>query len=80
MTPQAAELGITHRSCRLLAGRLRNAGTPVSHATVARVWRHFRIQPRRFGRFKLSADPELEAKVRDIIGLYLKPDQAIVLC
>jgi len=27
LTPQAAELGITYRSCRLLAGRLRNAGT-----------------------------------------------------
>jgi hypothetical protein len=31
--------------------------------------------------FKFSTDPELEAKVADIIGLYLAPpENAIVLC
>ena len=31
--------------------------------------------------FKFSTDPELEAKVRDVVGLYLNPpDKAIVLC
>ena len=32
-------------------------------------------------RFKFSTDPELEAKVRDVVGLYLDPPaHAIVLC
>ena len=74
-------LGITYWSSRLLADRLRRAGWPVSHATVARVWRHFGIQPHRSGTFKFSTDPELHAKVRDIVGPYLHPpEKAIVLC
>ncbi len=53
----------------------------MSHATVARVWKHFGIQPHRFGTFKFSTDPQLEAKVRDIVGLYLNPpEKAVVLC
>jgi transposase len=81
LTEPPAELGITHWSSRLLADRLRRAGTPVSHATVARVWRHFGIQPHRSGTFKFSTDPELHAKVRDIVGLYLHPpERAVVLC
>jgi len=81
LTEPPVELGITHWSSRLLADRLRRDGKPVSHATVARVWKHFGIQPHRFGTFKFSTDPELEAKVRDIVGLYLDPpDKAVVLC
>jgi len=81
LTEPPVELGITHWSSRLLADRLRRAGKPVSHATVARVWKHFGIQPHRSGTFKFSTDPELEAKVRDIVGLYLDPpDKAVVLC
>jgi hypothetical protein len=35
----------------------------------------------RFGTFKFSTDPELEATVRDIVGLYLNPpEKAVVLC
>jgi hypothetical protein len=31
--------------------------------------------------FKFSTDPQLEAKVRDVVGLYLNPpDKAVVLC
>ena len=31
--------------------------------------------------FKFSTDPELEGKVRDVVGLYLDPPRnAIVLC
>jgi transposase len=81
LTEPPAELGITHWSSRLLAARLRRDGKPVSHATVARVWQQFGIQPHRSGTFKFSTDPELEAKVRDIVGLYLDPPaKAIVLC
>src|SRR4051812_13029656 len=81
LTEPPAELGITHWSSRLLAARLRRDGKPVSHATVARVWKSFGIQPHRSGTFKFSTDPELDAKVRATVGLYLGPPaKAIVLC
>jgi len=81
LTEPPCELGIAHWSSRLLADRLRREGKAVSHATVARVWKHFGIQPHRSGTFKFSTDPELEAKVRDVVGLYLNPpDKAVVLC
>ena len=70
------ELGVTHWSSRLLAKHL-----GVSHMTVARVWKMYGLQPWREGTFKFSTDPELEAKVRDIVGLYLNPpERAVVLC
>src|SRR4051812_42998941 len=38
-------------------------------------------QPWRRETFKFSTDPELEAKVRDVVGLYLNPpEKAVVLC
>src|SRR5680860_600380 len=81
LTEPPVELGMTHWSSRLLADRLRRQGKRVSHATVARIWKHFGIQPHRSGTFKFSTDPELEAKIRDVVGLYLHPpDKAVVLC
>jgi hypothetical protein len=39
------------------------------------------VKPWKAETFKFSTDPELEAKVSDVIGLYLRPPQnAIVLC
>lgn len=71
-----ASLGVTHWSSRLLARAL-----GISDATVARAWRAYRVQPWRQETFKFSTDPELEAKVRDVVGLYLNPpENAIVLC
>jgi DDE superfamily endonuclease/Winged helix-turn helix len=71
-----ASLAVTHWSTRLLGRQL-----GISDATVARAWRAYRVQPWRSGTFKFSTDPELEAKVRDVVGLYLAPPQnAIVLC
>jgi DDE superfamily endonuclease len=53
----------------------------VSHDTVARVWREHGIRPWRVERFKFSTDPELVAKIRDVVGLYLHPpERAMVLC
>jgi len=76
LTPPPDELGITHWSSRLLA---RQVG--VHHATVARLWAEYGIQPWRLGTFKFSTDPQLEAKVRDVVGLYLDPPEAaVVLC
>jgi transposase len=53
---------------------------------VARAWRRYGVQPWRRETFKFSTDPELEAKVRDVVGLYLNPpdlnppEKAVVLC
>jgi transposase len=60
----------------MLAAHLR-----VSRTIVHRVWQRHDVQPHRVERFKLSNDPQFEAKVRDIVGLYLNPpDRALVLC
>ena len=75
LTPPPAKLGITHWSSRLLADHLR-----VDASTVLRTWRHHRVQPWRAETFKFSTDPELVAKVVDVVGLYLHPpENAIVL-
>ncbi|MEN3267494.1 MAG: hypothetical protein V7646_4388, partial [Pseudonocardia sp.] len=42
-----------------------------SFATVARIWRKWNLQPWRVETFKFSTDPELDAKIRDVVGLYL---------
>ena len=68
--------GVTHWSSRLLARHLR-----IGDATVARAWREYGIQPWRVETFKFSTDPELVAKVTDVVGLYLAPpENAVVLC
>jgi len=76
LDPPPERLGVTHWSTRLLATQL-----GVGDATVARAWRRYCIKPWRRETFKFSTDPELEAKVRDVVGLYLDPPRnAIVLC
>jgi len=48
---------------------------------VQRVWSHNKIKPHLTRVFKLSTDPDFEAKFWDVIGLYLNPsEQAVVLC
>lgn len=75
LTPPPKKLGVTHWSTRLLAKRLK-----ISDATVAKAWRDYGIQPWRSTSFRFSTDPQLEAKVVDVVGLYLNPPQnAIVL-
>jgi transposase len=52
----------------------------VSASTVGRVWAEGRLKPHRTETFKFSRDPELVAKVTDVVGLYLAPpERAIVL-
>jgi transposase len=66
----------THWSVRTLANHL-----GVTRSVVHGVWRRYDIQPHRVEKFKLSNDPKLEEKVRDVVGLYLNPpDRALVLC
>jgi transposase len=65
----------THWSTRRLAPRV-----GVSAATVGRVWQEGRLKPHRTETFKYSRDPQLVAKVTDVVGLYLHPPaRAIVL-
>jgi hypothetical protein len=60
----------------LLAGKL-----GVGDATVARAWRCYGVKPWRRETFEFSTDLELEAKVREIVGLYVNSlEKAIVLC
>src|SRR5687768_1264170 len=81
LTAPPTAVGVTHWSSRLLASALAGEGTPISHATVARIWHRFGVQPWRAQTVKFSTDPALEAKVRDVVGLYLHPpEQAVVLC
>src|SRR6266542_1473045 len=76
LEPPPQRLGVTHWSTRLLAAELR-----IGHATIARAWRRYGVQPWRRETFKFSTDPALEAKVRDVVGLYLDPpEKAVVLC
>ena len=76
LEPPPDTLGVTHWSSRLLAKQL-----GIGDATVARAWRKYCVKPWRRETFKFSTDPELEAKVRDVVGLYLNPPtNAVVLC
>jgi len=66
----------THWSTRGLA-----QATGLSRMTISRIWRAFGLQPHRTETFKLSPDPLLIEKVRDIVGLYMNPpDHALVIC
>jgi transposase len=76
LAPPPAKYGVTHWSSRLLARHLR-----IGDYSVATIWREAGIQPWRAESFRFSTDPELEAKVVDVVGLYLDPpENAVVLC
>ena len=68
--------GATHWSLRSMA-----TASGLTRSTINRIWRAFGLQPHRTECFKLSPDPLLIDKVRDIVGLYVNPpDHAVVLC
>ena len=68
-------VGSSHWSVRRMAARTR-----MSASTVHRIWAELGYKPHRTETFKFSTDPALEAKIRDVVGLYLDPpDGAIVL-
>jgi transposase len=76
LTPPPRKYGVTHWSSRLLARHL-----GIGNKTVATAWREYGVQPWRSETFKFSTDPELVAKVTDVVGLYLAPpENAVVLC
>jgi transposase len=75
LAPPPKRYGITHWSSRLLARHLK-----ISDDAVASIWREYGIQPWRAESFRFSTDPELVAKVVDVVGLYLAPpENAVVL-
>ncbi len=75
-TLESTPRGHTQWSTRELA-----KATGLSRMTISRIWRAFGLQPHRTETFKLSPDPLLIEKVRDIVGLYMNPpDHALVFC
>lgn len=57
------------------------AASDISETSVHRYFQPFGLQPHRTESFKLSTDPFFIEKLRDVVGLYLKPPQnALVLC
>jgi transposase len=51
----------------------------VGKDTVARIWRARNLRPWRTETFKLSNDPDFEAKLVDVVGLYLDPPERAVV-
>jgi transposase len=67
-TLETTPRGETHWSTRSMAAK---AG--MSHTMVGRIWRTFGLKPHITHSFKLSPDPQLVDKVRDVVGLYMNP-------
>lgn len=73
-TLETTPKGRTHWSTRKMASQV-----GISHTMVGRIWRTFGLKPHRTLSFKLSPDPQLVGKIRDIVGLYMNPpDNAAV--
>ena len=70
-TPEEA----THWSTRRMAKAMGIGAT-----LVRKIWKQHGLKPHRIETFKLSNDPLFEAKLVDVVGLYLNPpEHAIVL-
>ena len=66
----------THWSTRSMA-----KATGMSQSAISRIWRAVGLKPHLQPTWKLSTDPQVIDKVRDIVGLYLDPPEAaLVLC
>lgn len=73
-TLETAPADATHWSTRGLAAK-----HGISRQTVSEIWRAFGLKPWRQDEFKISPDPQLIEKIRDIVGLYLNPPVAAVV-
>jgi len=67
-TLESAPADATHWSTRSLAAK-----HGISHQSVAEIWRAFGLKPWRQDEFKISPDPQLVEKIRDLVGLYMNP-------
>jgi transposase len=73
-TLETKPAGQTHWSTRKMA---KKAG--MSHTMVGRIWRTFGLKPHITRSFKMSPDPQLVEKVRDVVGLYMNPPNNAVV-
>jgi transposase len=64
----------THWTTRTMASR-----HGVGKDTVARIWRDHGLKPWKIDTFKISNDPDFEAKLIDVVGLYLNPPERAVV-
>lgn len=67
-TLETAPKDATHWSTRSMAER-----HGISRQTVSKIWRAFGLKPWEIDVFKVSPDPQLVEKIRDIVGLYMNP-------
>lgn len=67
-TLETAPKDATHWSTRSLAAK-----HGISRQTISEIWRAFGLKPWRQDEFKISPDPQLVEKIRDLVGLYLNP-------
>ena len=66
----------THWSTRTLAKRV-----GISHMSVNTILQELDLQPHKVTKRNYSNDPDFKAKLKDVVGLYLKPPKnAIILC
>jgi len=73
---QEKPVNATHWSTRQLAKRM-----GISHTTVNLILRERGLKPHLVQKFQLSNDPDFDAKLEDVVGLYLNPpENAIILC
>ena len=73
-TLETTPKGETHWSTRTMAAK---AG--MSHTMIGRIWRTFGLKPHVTRSFKISPDPQLVDKVRDVVGLYMDPPHNAVV-
>ena len=73
-TLEATPKGETHWSTRTMAAK---AG--MSHTMIGRIWRTFGLKPHITQSFKMSPDPQLVDKIRDVVGLYMNPPNNAVV-
>jgi len=73
-TLETTPKGQTHWSTRKMAAK---AG--ISHSMVGRIWRAFGLKPHVTQSFKMSPDPQLVEKIRDVVGLYMNPPSNAVV-
>jgi transposase len=73
MTLKAPPGGVTHwTGCAMKASGL-------SLRTIQRIWADHKLQPHRVRTFKRSTDPDLAAKLDDVVGLYIDPPRQAVV-
>jgi transposase len=66
--------GSTHWTTRLMAKRF-----GIGKDTVARIWKDHNLKPWKIDTFKVSNDPDFEAKLVDVVGLYMNPPERAVV-